>query len=765
MGKKIDKKDQYADREAQKYEHPIASRELILDILAEHNSPLTYQKLSKELDLVDSNQKEALRRRLLAMVRDGQLLQNRRGAFCLIDKMELIKGYVIGHKDGFGFVVPDEGGDDLFLSARQMRAVFPDDEVLVRVANIDQRGRREGVIVEVLTRHTHELVGRFAVEAGASFVEPSNQRIRQDILIPQDAQLNAKQGQVVVVQITEQPTAIRRPVGKIIEILGDHMAPGMEIDVAIRNHELPHEWPEKALIEAAKFDSIVPERDTEGRFDLRHLPFVTIDGEDAKDFDDAVYCEARASGGWVLYVAIADVSHYVKLHTALDIESLNRGNSVYFPGEVIPMLPEALSNELCSLKPEVNRLTLVCEMEITATGKISSYQFHEAVIYSHARLTYNQVYAMVEQKDVALQKTYQKLLAPLQELFAVYRVLHTARLKRGAIDFDLPETKIIFGSDRKIERIVALMRNDAHRLIEECMLCANICAARFLSEHECPGLFRVHEGPTQTKLLDLRKFLGELGLKLPGSEEPKPGDYAELLREISSRPDARLIQTVLLRSLSQAIYSPDNKGHFGLAFDAYAHFTSPIRRYPDLLVHRAIRKILRKEHHKGDKDPKFAKYGEHCSMTERRADDATREAVDWLKCEFMQDKVGEEFDGMITSVTSFGLFIELKEIYVEGLVHISMLRNDYYQFDSVKHALSGERTGKRYRLGDTVHIKVVRVDLDQRQIDFIVTDALDETRPSKSNKKSKSKKNSDEKKKSKLKLKLNAKKKTVKKTV
>ncbi len=734
MRKKTNNKDPHREREAQKYEHPIASREFIMELLAERERPITYRQLTTELHLTDPNEQEALRRRLLAMVRDGQLLQNRRGAFGLINKMELIKGYVVGHKDGFGFVVPEEGGEDIFLSARQMRTVFPDDEVLVRVASVDNRGRGEGIIVEVLGRHTHELVGRFVSESGASFVEPSNQRINQSILIPQEARQEAKQGQMVVIQITEQPSPTMRPVGKVVEILGDHMAPGMEINVAIRNHELPHEWPGEVLAEAARFSIQVPETDLKGRFDARQLPFVTIDGEDAKDFDDAVYCEARAKGGWVLYVAIADVGHYVKPHTALDKESLNRGNSVYFPGQVIPMLPEALSNELCSLKPEVNRLTLICEMAISATGKIEDYQFHEGVIHSHARLTYNQVYAMVEQGDAALQKTYKKLLPHLQELFSVYRILQAARLKRGAIDFDLPETKIIFGPDRKIERIVALTRNDAHRLIEECMLCANICAARFLSKHECPGLFRVHEGPTQAKLMDLRKFLGELGLKLPGSEEPRPRDYADLLQKIESRPDARLIQTVLLRSLSQAVYSPDNKGHFGLAFDAYAHFTSPIRRYPDLLVHRAIRKILRGEHKAGEENLQFTKYGEHCSMTERRADEATREVIDWLKCEFMQDKVGEEFSGMITGVTSFGLFVELTDIYVEGLVHISMLRNDYYHFDAIKHALSGERSGKRYRLGDTVNIKVVRVDLDQRQIDFIITEELVETRPAKEKK-------------------------------
>ncbi len=728
MRKKTSKKDPHREREAQKYEHPIASREFILELLAERERPISYRQLLIELNITDSEEKEALRRRLLAMVRDGQLLQNRRGIFGLVDKMELIKGHVVGHKDGFGFVVPEEGGEDLFLNGRQMRSVFPDDEVLVRVANIDNRSRREGIIVEVLARHTHELVGRFIPESGIFFVEPANQRINQTILIPQGAEKGARPGQMVVVQITEQPSFTMQPVGKIIEILGDHMAPGMEIDVAIRNHELPHEWPAKVLTEAEKFSSEVSEADIQGRLDLRELPFVTIDGEDAKDFDDAVYCEKCAKGGWVLYVAIADVSHYVKPHTALDKESLNRGNSVYFPGQVIPMLPEVLSNELCSLKPEVNRLTLVCEMEITANGKIGKYRFHEGVIHSQARLTYNQVYAMVEQQDASLQKKYKKLLAPLQELFSVYRILHAARLKRGAIDFDLPETKIIFGPDRKIERIVALVRNDAHRLIEECMLCANICAARFLEKNECPALYRVHEGPTLTKLIDLRKFLGELGLNLPGTEEPAPRDYADLLKKIASRPDARLIQTVLLRSLSQAMYSPENKGHFGLAFDAYTHFTSPIRRYPDLLVHRAIRKVLRGEHKPGMEDVQFEKYGEHCSMTERRADDATREAMDWLKCEFMQDKVGEEFAGMITSVTGFGLFVELTEIYVEGLVHISMLRNDYYQFDPIKHALSGEHTGKRYRLGDPVTIKVVRVDLDQRQIDFVMTEALAELR-------------------------------------
>lgn len=722
MVKKIRKQDPYVEREAQKYEHPIVSREFILEFIANRKRPVTQQQLVKAFALETPAQTEALRRRLLAMVRDGQLLQNRRGAFGLIDKMELIKGYVVGHKDGFGFVVPENDEGDLFLNARQMRRVFPDDEVLVRVSAVDSRGRREGTIVDVLVRHTHEIVGRVVMESGVAFIQPSNQRIAQDILIPLDKLNDATNGQMVVAHILEQPTLTTRAVGKVVEILGDHMAPGMEIDIAIRNHELPNEWPEKVLKETKAFYSATTEDALKGRLDLRKKPFVTIDGEDAKDFDDAVYGVPHPEGGWTLYVAIADVGHYVKPRSELDKEALNRGNSVYFPGRVLPMLPEVLSNDLCSLKENVDRLTLVCEMTISATGKIKRYAFHEAVIRSEARLTYNQVYSMIVGKDKLLQKKYKKLLNSLTILFDIYKVLYKERQKRGAIDFDLPEPKIIFGANRKIERITVQKRNDAHKLIEECMLCANICAARFLLKNESPALYRVHDGPSPEKLADLRKFLGELGLTLPGGEIPVPRDYAKLLKIISDRPDARLIQTVLLRSLSQAIYHPENNGHFGLAFDGYTHFTSPIRRYPDLLVHRAIRRVLQKNIPKEDVSSVFEKYGEHCSMTERRADEATREATDWLKCEYMVDKVGETFGGIISSVTSFGLFVELSDIYIEGLIHISMLKNDYYHFDPVKHALMGERTGQCYRLGDVVTIKVVRVDLDQRKMDFMLLD-------------------------------------------
>ena len=716
---KFKKKDPYAEREAQKYGNPIPSRELILEYLSELGHPATYKQIQIDLDLAMPDQQEALHRRLIAMVRDGQLLKNRKGAFGPLEKMELISGRVIGHKDGFGFVEPDEGDEDLFLSPRQMRHVFHGDRVVARVSGIDTRGRREAVIVEVLEHNTQQLVGRFCMESGAAYVEPSNQRINQDILIPPSATRDAEHGQIVVVAVTSQPTKQSRAMGEVVEVLGDHMAPGMEIDVAIRNHNLPYQWPEDVLTDASRFPAHVVEDDLQGRKDFRHLPFVTIDGEDAKDFDDAVYCEPHAKDGWTLYVAIADVSYYVQPQARLDQEAYQRGNSVYFPGRVIPMLPETLSNNLCSLNPHVDRLAMVCEINIQSSGNILQYHFYEGVIQSQARLSYRQVYSMMENHDKNTIERFKPFVPHLTNLYKLFHLLRKVREARGAIDFDLPETKIVFGKNRKIEKIIPYERFDAHRVIEECMLCANICAARFLEKNKQPALYRVHEGPTEEKLRDLRRFLNEMGLSMPGHREPIPADYSAILRAVQERPDAHMIQTVLLRSMSQAVYDPDNRGHFGLAFEAYAHFTSPIRRYPDLLVHRAIKKVLLRQSNVLD-DNVLHKAGEHCSMTERRADDATREATDWLKCEFMMDKVGKEYAGIISGVTSFGFFVELKDIYVEGLVHISNLPGDYYRFDPIKHMLVGERSNKRYRLGDVVQVQVARVDLDKREIDFVL---------------------------------------------
>lgn len=714
-------KDPFATREAEKYQNPIPSREFILEYLAKEG-PLTRTQLEAGLNLVDAEQQEALRRRLIAMLRDGQLLKNRKGAYGPLASMELIAGRVLAHKDGFGFVEPDDNSADLFLSPRQMRGVFHGDKVLVRVASIDNRNRREAVIVEVLEHNTKQLVGRFYVESGVAFVEPSNTRIPHDILIPPHARSTAEHGQIVVVAITDPPTVRARPLGRIIEVLGDHMAPGMEINVAIRNHELPYLWPDEVEAAAAQFGAEVDPSSLQDREDLRELPFVTIDGEDAKDFDDAVYCEPSARGGWTLYVAIADVSHYVLPDSALDQHAFMRGNSVYFPGLVLPMLPETLSNNLCSLLPHQDRLVMVCRMTIQASGRITRYNFSPAVINSKARLTYTQVHQIIEQQDQFARQKFSDFTVNLQELYNLYYALYNARKLRGAIDFDLPETKIVFGKNRKIKKIVPYERFLSHRVIEECMLAANICAAKFFKKAKLPSLYRVHEGPTVEKLENLRKFLTAMGLPLPRRADPQPADYARILQIAKERPDVSMIQTILLRSMSQAIYSPDNRGHFGLAYDEYTHFTSPIRRYPDLLVHRGLKYLLGWTQTVPERGL-LLRAGDHCSMTERRADDATNEVKDWLKCEFMLDKLGVEFPGTVSGVTNFGVFVELVDIYVEGLIHISMLPSDYYQFDPIQHVLTGARSGVSYRLGDTLSVTVARVDLDKGEIDFNLANA------------------------------------------
>lgn len=745
MGKKSKSKlaDPFAKREAEKYSNPIPSREYILDHLKKCGHLVKREELFQVLGLKkdDPEQEEALRRRLRAMERDGQIVLTRREGYGLPDKMNLLRGRIIGHKDGFGFLVPDDGSDDLYLSAHQMQCVFHGDRALARVAGTDKRNRREGIIAEVLERNTPSLVGRFFSEKGVDFVIPSNTRIAQDILLSSEEKVNAKEGQIVLVEIVSYPSFRKQAIGRITEILGDHMAPGLEIEVAIRNFNIPHTWSDAVQSEMLPFEQGYLAADEKDRRNLQALPFVTIDGADAKDFDDAVYCE-RQKKQWRLIVAIADVSHYVNPGSALDKEAQLRGNSVYFPNAVVPMLPEVLSNELCSLKPEVNRLCMVCDMQISLKGEVKGFEFYPAVIYSRARLIYDDVAAWLENKKCP--SAYKAIFPHLQDLHALYQILRETREKRGAIDFETTETHVIFDNARKIKQIVPTKRTVAHRIIEECMLLANVSAAHFLLKAKVPALFRVHATPTTEKLADLKLFLAELGLRLPGGKIPKPADYAIFLKSIAQRPDARLIQTVLLRSLSQAVYSPDNIGHFGLAFDAYTHFTSPIRRYPDLVVHRAIRHVLAK------RKPKqfmydlvsISRLGEHCSTTERRADEATREVLDWLKCEFMRDRVGETFEGLITNVTGFGLFVELKDIYIEGLVHVTALHNDYYQFDAKKHRLYGERSGITYRLGDSLRVKVGRVDLDQRKIDF---ELAEEARTKKSNtfkKKKKIRKNS-----------------------
>ena len=738
VSRKNKQSDPHAQREAQKYDNPIQSREYILQHLKDRGAPATHETLCQELGQTSAEGIEALRRRLIAMCRDGQLICNRRDAFLPIEEADLVTGRVVGHRDGFGFLIPDDGGSDLFLTARQMRQVFHGDRVAARVDQVDDRGRREGKIVEVLEHRTSQIVGRFFKESGIAFVVPENARINHEILVPDEQAGKAVHGQYVVVEIIRQPTIRTQPTGQVIEILGEHMAPGMEIDVAIRSYEIPHSWPPAVGEQAASIPAEVAEKDKANRVDIRNMRLVTIDDESARDFDDAIYCEPRPRGGYRLVVAIADVSHYVRPGSPLDEEAIQRGNSVYFPDHVVPMLPEKLSNGLCSLNPDVDRLCMVADMTISAAGNISGYTFYQAVMRSHARLTYNKVSAMLEHPDTEqgykLSAHYADLLPHLHNLYDLYKLLRKARTERGAIDFETTETKIVFDAQRKIEEIVPVHRNDAHKIVEECMLCANVATARFLKKHKIPALYRVHDGPSEERLSNLRLFLGELGLQLGGGDKPSSADYQALLGQVADRPDANVIQMVMLRSLSQAVYSPEEAGHFGLGFASYTHFTSPIRRYPDLIVHRAIKSRIHNPEATKDlvspkvHDPELAEYpydyarmeqlGEHCSMTERRADDATRDVMAWLKCEFLRDHVGEEYDGIIGAVVPFGFFVELSDIYIEGLVHVSTLSGDYFHHDAVKHRLIGERTAVSFRLGDEVRVRVVRVDLEDRKIDL-----------------------------------------------
>ena len=722
-----DYKDPHAQREAEKYENPIPSREFILEALEEAQKPLRLFQVAKLVGVSEDDEErfEALSRRLKAMVRDGQLIRNRRGAFGLLKKMDLVKGRVLGHPDGFGFLVPDEGGKDLFLSEKEMHKVLHGDKVIASVIGEDRRGRQEGAIVEVSEHNTKQVLGRLNFEDGLAWVRPNNNRITQDVFIPQDGLLDAKEEQVVLVEIIHQPSMRSGPIGKIIEVVGDYMAPGMEIDSAIHAYGIPNEWNEALLAELEQIPDEVTEADLAGRKDLRNMQLVTIDGADTKDFDDAVFAKRRKNG-WRLVVAIADVSHYVKPGTELDKEAFNRGNSVYFPQQVVPMLPSKLSDGLCSLNPKVDRLCMVADLYISEEGKLERSQFYEAVMNSKARLTYTQVHEILTDPNSPHRDTFAEQVPHIEELHNLYKVLQKAREERGALEFETTETRIVFDEDRKIKEIVPVTRNDAHKLIEECMLMANVATARYLKWHKMPMLYRVHEQPQEDRLANLRTFLGDFGLTLEGGDSPTAHDFADIAAKVEGEAHEHLVQTVLLRTMNQAVYQPENKGHFGLNFEHYAHFTSPIRRYPDLLIHRAIRHVWSK------KGPEAFEYseaqmvdlGQHCSDTERRADEATRDAVTFLKCEFLSHRIGEEYEAVVAAATNFGLFVELQPLFVEGLVHITELGEDYFHYDNARHCLKGERTGKVYRLGDRLKVQVAQVNLDDRKVDLRFIESL-----------------------------------------
>ncbi len=719
--------DPQFEREMAKYEHPLPSREYILQTLAAQGAPLEFERLAGLLD-IQTFELEPFQRRLGAMAREAQLMQNRRGDWLIPDKADLVRGRVTGHPDGYGFLTPEDGSPDLFLAAKEMDKVLHGDKVIARVIGVDRKGRPEGKIVDVTERANRFVVGRVIEEHGVRFVAAENKRISQDILLAPPEKgarkpLKAQAGQVVMIELIEQPSKHGQPIGRLVEVLGNYADPGMEIEIALRKHELPYEFSSAALAEAKKLPDAVRKSDWKGREDVTGLPLVTIDSETARDFDDAVYCQ-RKGKGFRLVVAIADVSHYVTAGGALDGDAYARGNSVYFPRRVIPMLPEKISNGLCSLNPQVERLCMVCDMEIAGNGAIRRYRFYPAVMFSHARLTYTEVAAALYENDAAARERLAPLLPHLEALDALYRQLAKERVKRGAIDFETVETRMVFDDHGKIDRIEPYERNEAHKLIEECMLAANVCASEFLREREHPSLYRIHEGPTPERLTKLRDFLATFGFQLGGGDSPKAQDYAKLLEKIGQRPDRQLLQTVMLRSLRQAIYSPDNVGHFGLAYESYTHFTSPIRRYPDLLVHRAIKSALavRRFEPAGGANA-WEDIGLHCSMTERRADDATRDVEAWLKCFYMKDRVGEIFEGSISSVVPFGIFVALDGVFVEGLVHVSDLGQDYFHFEEKSHAMVGERTGKRFRLSDRVRVQLTRVDMEANKIDFCLADA------------------------------------------
>ena len=707
------------------YKHPIPSRNDLLDMLTEVGKPLKAEPIMEVYGLKGQRMRTLLLEQLHDMVRTGQILENRRGEFCLTAKLDLITGKVSGHRDGFGFVLRDDGEpEDVFLSAREMRSLFDGDRVAVRIVGDDHRGRSQGELVDVLERGTREIAGQFIRERGIGIVIPDNSKLSHRILIPKGEAANAKHGNMVVAEILDYPTHVEQATGRITTVIGVPGEKGIATDIAIHSHAIPFKWPDAVKEQVQDFGVDVPEASKQGRTELRDVDLITIDGADARDFDDAVYCK-KTDTGWRLLVAIADVANYVSIGSALDKEAIVRGTSVYFPDRVVPMLPEVLSNGLCSLNPKVDRLCIVCDMRVSSSGKVSKATFFEGVMKSKARLTYSQVGDFLS--GASKTSVPGELHASVRDLHDLYKAFAQQRRRRGAIEIDLPQTKFKLNDDGEIDRIEVVPRNDAHRLIEECMIAANVEAAKFLKKHKIPGLYRVHPKPDTDRFNDLRLYLISLGLKVPHPDHVEPRHFTQLIEQVKDRPDSAAITMAMLRSLTHAEYSPANVGHFGLALESYAHFTSPIRRYPDLLVHRAIRHIVR-----GGKPGQYdyaakemERLGAITSAHEKRAEEATRDVEAWLKCQYMEGHLGEEYDGVITGVTNFGVFVQITELMTDGLVHVTSLANDYYKYDAGSQRLVGERSGHSYSLGEEMRIRVQRVDMETRKIDFRpVTDTL-----------------------------------------
>lgn len=712
--------DPHYAREVQKYgDHPLPSREYLLAWLGEQGQLFSAQQLA-EAFAIEGERAEFFNHRLKAMISSGQLLRDRQGRYGIARKMDLVRGQVIAHAEGYGFFSPDSDEADGFIAPKYMQELMHGDRILARVKFVDRDGRKDYAPVEILERGQKRVVGKLGERHGIWSVMPENRRLTQPIIIPASDRGGAKNGQIVLIEITDYPGRYQQAIGRVISVLGEALSAGMEVTVAIANHNIPHEFSAQTQKQAAQLPDTLQSTDYEGRLDLRHLPFVTIDGIHSRDFDDAVFAEKRGEH-YRLYVAIADVSHYVPADSPLDEDAYERGTSVYFPDRVIPMLPEKLSTGLCSLNPQVDRLALVCEMTIAGDGSIKRSAFHQAVIHSHCRFTYETVEDILFQRDSAVRDSFAHLLAPLEMLRAVYDILLSARKARHTIEFDVSEAEFFYDSEGKIESIKERKRLNSHKLIEECMIAANVCAAKFLHKHKLPGLYRVHDDPASERLGKFIDFVARLGLAWKGNPaDIEPRHFTELLERARSRDDFHMIEKMMLRSMAQAVYVPENRGHFGLALESYAHFTSPIRRYPDLLVHRAIVHQLRggtKKDYRYSEESMVEK-GKHCSMTERRADDATRDAMDFLKCEFMSHRLGETFAGRISNIVNFGFFVTLDDFFIDGLVHISSLSNDYYHFDAQSMTLTGERSGTRFALLDRVNVRVAKVDVDDKKIDF-----------------------------------------------
>ena len=724
------------NNKTKKTKHSRLRGDIVLTFLKQKDEPVATREIAQVLGQGGKRGIEQTYQ-TLEMLRDaGEITQVRRNRWTIQHQINEVLGKVVGHSEGHGYILPIEGGEKIFIRRHEMNEVLHGDTVNVRLTGKDKRNKRYGQIIEILERSIKTVVGRFFIERGLQFIVPNDQRISQDIFIPPDSlktlDIQPESGQVVVCEITQYPSKNFQPVGNIIEILGDYLAPGMEIEIAKNEFDIPSEWPNDIAQETNKLPAEVIGDDFLNRQDIRDLPLVTIDGSDARDFDDAVFCEKAKQGGFRLVVAIADVSHYVKPKTALDTEAWLRGNSVYFPRQVIPMLPEVLSNGLCSLNPDVDRLCMVCDMQINQQGEIIASEFYSAVMYSHARLIYEQVAeyldserSLADKEKLPITKNTDKVIASLHELESLAKLLGEQRRKKGSIDLNIAEPMIIFNGERKIDKIVPRERNFAHRLIEECMLAANICAADALSESKVAGIYRVHEQPDEEKIKDAREFIRQFGVMLTGGNEPTPLDYTKLLNKLDEdNTESKIINQALLRSFKQARYSEENDGHFALAFDSYTHFTSPIRRYSDLHVHRQLKRLCKEPAAKDDEDSfdNVVTLAEQTSMTERRAEKATRAVTQWLKCEYMSHKIGEKCVGTITTVVDFGLFIELDEHYVEGLIHIANLGEDYFVFDEVSRSLRGEMFGETYQAGQKINIVVSRVDLEQKRIDFDLAD-------------------------------------------